>query len=127
VWDAINKLGASRIGHGVAALQDPDLLDYMAKNDIGVESCPTSNYQTATVTNTAQHPMKEFLAAGLAVTLSTDDPGVSAIDLAHEYDVAHTVVGLTKAQLQQIQKNGVEQAFLSRQEKSALFSQARLR
>ncbi|MFC3095620.1 adenosine deaminase [Alteromonas sediminis] len=121
IWKAINDLGAVRIGHGVAAIQDDKLMDYLAKHEIGIESCPTSNYQTATVQDTANHPMKAFLQRGIPVTLSTDDPGVSAIDLAHEYKVAKDVIGLTDAELAQIQKNGVEQAFLSQSEKKALY------
>jgi adenosine deaminase len=127
IWNAIKKLGASRIGHGVAAIKDQKLMQFMAEHRIGIESCPTSNYQTATVTDTANHPMKAFLEQGIEVTLSTDDPGVSAINLRHEYEVAHSVVGLSQAQLAKIQRFGVEQAFLSDKQKSALYEQARFK
>jgi adenosine deaminase len=127
IWNAIKKLGASRIGHGVAAINDQKLMQFMAEHRIGIESCPTSNYQTATVTDTANHPMKAFLEQGIEVTLSTDDPGVSAINLRHEYEVAHSVVGLSQAQLAKIQRFGVEQAFLSDKQKSALYEQARFK
>lgn len=120
IWNAINLLGATRIGHGVAAKDDPALMEYLVKHSIGIESCPTSNYQTGTVTNTAQHPMKQFLDAGLAVTLNTDDPAVSAINLADEYRVAHDEVGLNVTQLAQIQRHGLQQAFLSNAEKQAI-------
>ncbi len=124
IWNAIELLGAQRIGHGVAAQHDEKLMAYLAEHNIGIEACPTSNYQTATVVNTAEHPMKRFLDAGLAVTLNTDDPGVSAIDLAHEYRVAKSVIALTDIELDAIQRNAVEQAFLSASEKQALFTLA---
>ncbi|MCW8108132.1 adenosine deaminase [Alteromonas ponticola] len=120
IWNAIKLLGAQRIGHGVAAMDDPKLLAYLAENKIGIESCPTSNYQTTTMVDTANHPMKAFFERDIAVTLNTDDPGVSAIDLAHEYKVAYDVIGFSKTQLAQIQLNAVEQAFLSDEEKAKL-------
>lgn len=120
IWNAIELLGATRIGHGVAAASDDKLMDYMAKHQIAVESCPTSNYQTATVKDLRQHPMPLFLERGLLVTLNTDDPAVSNIDLANEYRVAHETLGLSQTQLGQVQQNGVTAAFLSDGDKQAL-------
>lgn len=117
---AINLLGAERIGHGVAAIQDASLMKMLADRQIPIESCPTSNYQTATVNDLSMHPMKTFVEQGICVTLNTDDPGVSAIDLAHEYKVANEVVGLSAKQLEQIQLNGLSAAFLSDSEKQAI-------
>ena len=108
----------------MAAKDDDRLLEYLVEHNIGVESCPTSNYQTATVVDTANHPMKAFLAAGIEVTLNTDDPGVSAIDIKDEYRVAKEVVQLTDEQLRQIQINGVNQSFISATEKQQLFEMA---
>ncbi|MFT6896893.1 MAG: adenosine deaminase, partial [Paraglaciecola sp.] len=121
IWQAINLLGAKRIGHGVAATQDPKLMAYMAKHAIAVESCPTSNYQTSTISNIGDHPMKLFIEQGMLVTLNTDDPGVSNIDLRHEYNVAHKILGLSPEALQQIQSNGVLAAFLPEPDKQALW------
>ncbi|MCC2615553.1 adenosine deaminase [Aestuariibacter halophilus] len=120
VWNAIELLGAQRIGHGVAAASDPALMAYMAKNDIAIESCPTSNYQTATVSDLTNHPMAKFIENGLCVTLNTDDPAVSNITLAGEYQVAHEVLGLSRETLHRVQRNGVTAAFLSAAEKQAL-------
>lgn len=117
---AINILGAQRIGHGVAAIQDAKLMQELAEQRIPIESCPTSNYQTATVANLAEHPMKAFLAAGMCVTLNTDDPGVSAIDLANEYRVAQEVIGLSQQDCDRLQHNSLEAAFLSQSEKQEL-------
>ncbi|MFQ3249723.1 MAG: adenosine deaminase [Glaciecola sp.] len=111
VWDAINLLGANRIGHGVAVSQDPQLMEYMRHNNIGIESCLTSNYQTGTWLDTANHPIKTFLEKGLSVSLNTDDPGISNIDIQHEYYVAGSVVNLTEQDLEQIQRNALNQRF----------------
>ncbi|GAB3035712.1 adenosine deaminase [Bowmanella dokdonensis] len=122
IWNAIEKLGATRIGHGVAATRDDRLMEYMAKHRIAVESCPTSNYQTATVKAIKDSPMPLFLERGLCVTLNTDDPAVSNINLENEYRVAKEIIGLNDAQLEQVQRNGVEAAFISDAERKALYA-----
>lgn len=122
IWNAIELLGATRIGHGVAAAQDQKLVEYLANHEIAIESCPTSNYQTATVTDLAEHPMKNFLESGVLVTLNTDDPAVSNIDLAHEYEVAKQVVGLTSDQLRQVQINTFEAGFIKSEQRSRILS-----
>ncbi|NLS13677.1 adenosine deaminase [Vibrio sp. SM6] len=119
-WQAIRELGATRIGHGVKAIHDPTLMDYLAKHHIGIESCLTSNVQTSTVASLATHPIKRFLEHGILVSLNTDDPGVEGIELPYEYQVAAPNAGLSEAQIRQIQINGLEMAFLSRSEKAAL-------
>lgn len=116
IWKAIEMLGATRIGHGVAAIQDPKLMEYMAKNQIAVESCPTSNYQTATVKDLQNHPMATFIENGMLVTLNTDDPAVSNITLPGEYQVATDTLGLSADTLRQVQENGLKAAFLSESE-----------
>ncbi|GAA0852481.1 adenosine deaminase [Aliiglaciecola litoralis] len=121
IWNAIYKLGATRIGHAVAASEDEKLMQYMAQNNIAIESCPTSNYQTATVKDLRKHPMPIFLKHDIIVTLATDDPAVSNIDIAHEYNLAHTTLGLSPSVLQQVQRNGVAAAFLSDIDKQAIF------
>jgi adenosine deaminase len=112
VWDAINLLGAQRIGHGVAVAQDRKLIDFMLKHDIGIESCLTSNYQTGTWIDIKNHPIRTFLECGLSVSLNTDDPGISDIDIKHEYCIASNTVSLTLKQIRQIQLNGYNQQFL---------------
>ncbi len=120
MWQAIKDLGATRIGHGVKAIQDPKLMDYLAKNKIGIESCLTSNIQTSTVESLETHPLKQFLEHGVLACLNTDDPAVEGIELPHEYEVAAPQAGLTQEQIRQAQINGLELAFLSEADKSAL-------
>jgi adenosine deaminase len=120
IWQAIRELGAARIGHAVTAAEDPALMDYMAEHAIGVETALTSNVQTTTVPGYGSHPARDFLERGMLVTLNTDDPGISAIDLRHEYEVAAPAAGLTPAQIRQAQANALEVAFLTAEERQAL-------
>lgn len=127
IWQAIKQLGATRIGHGVNAIQDPQLLDYLANHKIGIESCLTSNMQTSTVANLPNHPLKQFLNHGILATINTDDPAVEGIELKHEYEVAAPKAGLTPAEIYQAQQNGLAISFLSNLEKLELLEKVRSR
>lgn len=120
IWQAIRDLGAQRIGHGVMAIEDPALMNYLAEHRIGMESCLTSNIQTSTVASLAAHPLKQFLAHGIPATINTDDPAVEGIEIAYEYNVAAPAAGLTRAEIEQAQINGLDIAFLSEPEKAEL-------
>lgn len=120
MWQAIQELGATRIGHGMKAIHDPKLMDYLVENKIGIESCLTSNIQTSTVASLAEHPVKQFLEHGILACLNTDDPAVEGIELPYEYEVAAPQAGLSQEQIKQAQINGLELAFLSEAEKEAL-------
>ncbi len=120
VWDAIRLLGAERIGHGVRALDDPALADFLAENRIAIEANLTSNVHTSTVPDLASHPLRQMLAHGLLASINTDDPAVSAIDLPHEFEVAAPAAGLSRDQIRQAQINALKTAFLSEEEKGDL-------
>lgn len=120
VWQAINDLGATRIGHGVATIEDEKLMSYMVNNNIAIESCLTSNFQTGTVKNLRQHPLKAFLDYGIKACLNTDDPAVQGIEIKHEYDVAQQVLKLNDNEITQLQKNALEVCFLSDSDKKIL-------
>jgi adenosine deaminase len=120
VWDAVQLLGAERIGHGVRAIEDAALVDFLVEKRIGIEANLTSNVQTSTVANLASHPLRKMLERGLVASINTDDPGVSAIDLRHEFEVAAPAAGLSQQQIRQAQINALAMAFLSKEEKAAL-------
>lgn len=122
VWQALRDLKAERIGHAVHAMEDSALLDFLAEKRVGVECNLTSNVQTTTVADYASHPLRQFLEVGILATLNTDDPGISAIDLHYEYDVAAPAAGLTREQIHKAQKNSLEIAFLTEAEKQSLIS-----
>lgn len=112
VWDAIRLLGAERIGHGIRASEDPELLEFLLDRRIGLECCPTSNVQTSTVPDYASHPLKKFLEMGLLATINTDDPGISGIDLDYELNHAASAVGLSPELVAKAQANAAEIAFV---------------
>ncbi|MER5868178.1 adenosine deaminase [Streptomyces sp. NPDC002044] len=112
VWDAIRELGAERIGHGTSAARDPELLAYLAEHRIALEVCPTSNIATRAVTDLDLHPVKEMVAAGVLVTINSDDPPMFGSDLNNEYAVAARLLGLDERGLARLAKNAVEVSFL---------------
>ncbi|MBU9856123.1 adenosine deaminase [Rahnella bonaserana] len=120
IWQAIRELGAERIGHGVKAAQDPELMDFLAKHQIGIESCLTSNIQTSTVGSFEHHPLAVFLRHGVLASINTDDPAVQGIEIANEYNIAAPAAGLTQEEIRQAQKNGLTMAFLTEAEKQAI-------
>ncbi len=125
IWQAIRELGAERIGHGVKAVEDPALMDFLAEQGIGIESCLTSNIQTSTVAALDKHPLITFLDKGVLATINTDDPAVQGIDIIHEYQVAAPKAGLSAAHIRTAQENGLKIAFLSEAEKQALIAKVR--
>ncbi|MFD5143403.1 adenosine deaminase [Streptomyces sp. NPDC058401] len=112
IWDAIRDLGAERIGHGTSATQDPELLAYLAEHRIALEVCPTSNIATRAVATLDEHPVKEMVAAGVLVTINSDDPPMFGSDLNNEYAVAARLLDLDERGLAQLAKNAVEASFL---------------
>jgi adenosine deaminase len=120
VWAALQLLGAERIGHGVRAMEDAALVDFLAENRIGIEANLTSNVHTSTVPDLASHPLRRMLECGLLASINTDDPGVSAIDLPYEFEIAAPAAGLSRDQIRTAQANALETAFLSTIEKAKL-------
>ncbi|MFF8379167.1 adenosine deaminase [Streptomyces sp. NPDC015661] len=112
VWDAIRELGAERIGHGTSSAQDPALLAYLAEHRIALEVCPTSNIATRAVATLDEHPIRQFVDAGVLVTINSDDPPMFGTDLNNEYAVAARLLGLDERGVAALAKNAVEASFL---------------
>ncbi|MGI5403248.1 adenosine deaminase [Streptomyces sp. CA-135486] len=112
IWDALNELRAERIGHGTSATQDPKLLAHLAEHRIPLEVCPTSNIATRAVTDLDEHPIKEMVAAGVLVTINSDDPPMFGSDLNNEYAVAARLLRLDERGLADLAKNAVAASFL---------------
>ena len=122
VWQAL-KLGAKRIGHGVRAIEDADLVATLGEKKIPLETCFTSNLQTKAVKNAEKYPLQAFWEQGLAVTVNTDNMTVSGTDLVTEYRLLQKAFGLSEAALQQIAYNAADAAFLPDQQKETLKKQ----
>jgi len=112
VWDALNELGAERIGHGTSSAQDPALLAHLAERRIPLEVCPTSNIATRAVRSLDEHPIKEFAKAGVLITINSDDPPMFGTDLNNEYAVAARLLDLDERGVADLAKNAVEASFL---------------
>jgi adenosine deaminase len=107
VREAVDHLKARRIQHGVRAVEDPELLALLAARGICCDVCLTSNTFLTIYRDLASHPLPQMLAAGVPVTLSTDDPPFFGTDLNREYARAHTELGLSLATLWQLDLNGL--------------------
>ncbi|MFI5100343.1 MAG: adenosine deaminase [Actinomycetes bacterium] len=94
VADALDLLGAERIGHGIAAARDPDLMRRLAEQGVPLEVCPTSNVCTRSVPSLAEHPLPDLVAAGVTVTINSDDPPMFSTTLNNEYLVAARLLDL---------------------------------
>jgi aminodeoxyfutalosine deaminase len=118
IRESIELLGAERIGHGIAAINDPELMDLLAGRKIPLENCPASNIKTAALAKQLSredakiedHPLPKFLRHGIPVVLSTDDPAMFHTTLLGEYENA-TRMGLTEPELIQLVENGFQYAF----------------
>ncbi|MDE2491993.1 MAG: adenosine deaminase [Elusimicrobia bacterium] len=113
-------LGVDRIGHGVALRESPALRAEVRRRGIFVEANPTSNLRTGAVSSYAAHPLKSWREEGLAVAVSTDDPGVFGVDLNHEYEVLARELGFGPEDLLEVAWAGVESAFVPAAERRAL-------
>jgi adenosine deaminase/aminodeoxyfutalosine deaminase len=112
IWDAIRHLGAERIGHGIAAVRDPELLAYLAGTGTVLEVCPTSNVRTRSVPSLAEHPLPALVAAGVPVTINSDDPPMFSTTLTDEYLVAAGLLDLDEAGVADLARAGVRASFL---------------
>ena len=113
IWEAIEELGARRIGHGVAAAKDPELQALLKRDGICLEQCPTSNFITQCVNSFEAHPFPQLLRAGVPVCLNTDDPTVFASSMRGEIEIARNKMGLTEAEIELAWKNAEGASFFS--------------
>jgi adenosine deaminase len=111
VWDAIRLLGAERIGHGINAIRDPLLVAHLVERQIPLEICPTSNVCTRSVPSLAEHPLAELVAAGVPVSINSDDPPMFSTTLDHEYAVAAELLELDAAGVAGLARQAVHQSF----------------
>jgi len=121
IWGALN-LHAERIGHGLTAAQDPDLIEELAYRQIPVEICLTSNLRTGCCKSITDHPVKSYFDQGLMVTLNTDDPALFGTTLAREYQLAQETLGFTDEHLRELARNSFEASFLPAEKKLELLS-----
>ena len=120
IWDALEYLGAERIGHGTSATADPRLLAHLAEHRIPLEVCPTSNIATRVVDSYDTHPITEMIRAGVLVTINSDDPPMFGTTLNREYGIAADLLGLDRAGIAALAVNAVDASFLDPADKETL-------
>ncbi len=112
MWKSLETYKPRRIGHGIQAVHDPDLMRALKDRDVFLEVCPTSNWLTGQVPTTAAHPFPKLLAAGVPLTLNSDDPQLMGIDLVTEYAIAHKEWGLSVDELVRLNRESLRASFL---------------
>ncbi|MGN9913008.1 adenosine deaminase [Phytohabitans sp. LJ34] len=120
IWDAVRELGAERIGHGIAAAKDERLMAYLAEHRIPLEVCPTSNVRTRAVASLDEHPLPVLRAAGVPVTVNSDDPPMFGTTLNDEYAVAARLLDLDEAGVADLARDAVAASFMPAADKARI-------
>jgi aminodeoxyfutalosine deaminase len=110
VRQAVLELGVRRVQHGVRAVEDPEVLRLLAEREVCCDVCLTSNEYLTVYRELRTHPLRRMMAAGVPVTLGSDDPPFFGTDLVREYERARDELGLTLEELWQIDLNGLRYA-----------------
>jgi aminodeoxyfutalosine deaminase len=129
IWGALN-LKAERIGHGLTAAQDPELIEELAERQVPIEICVTSNVRTGCCADLSQHPVRRYFDQGLMLTLNSDDPAMFRTSLVEEYGLVQEHFGFTDEHLRELARNSFEASFLPAEKKVEflnLFDSATLR
>jgi adenosine deaminase/aminodeoxyfutalosine deaminase len=121
IWGALN-LGAERIGHGLTACQDPELMEVLATRQIPVEICITSNLRTGCCARVSEHPVRRYFDHGLMITLNSDDPEMFGTSLNQEYEIAQREFGFTDEHIREMARNSFEASFLPAEKKVQLLN-----
>lgn len=121
VRDAIEHLGADRIGHGLQIHRDPETMQLVRDNKICLELCPTSNWLTQAVRTVETHPFRKLLDFGITTTINSDDPGIFNITLNHEYDVLYEKLMLSEAQIVQCTEWAAQKSFIPAARRSTVW------
>jgi adenosine deaminase len=120
VWGAIRSLQAERIGHGVRAIEDPELVAYLVEHQVPLEINPSSNIRLGVYPDFGSHPLRQFWDAGVYVTVNSDDPPLFNTTLNQEYRLLIDAFGFGVKELEQVSLNALRASFLPDERKKAL-------
>ncbi len=112
VLGALDALGAERIGHGLNAWHDAELVARLARDQVPVEVCVTSNLRTGCLRSLSHHPLRKYFDAGVMVTLNSDDPAMFRTSLAREYQLAQDAFHFSDDELRSVAANSFRASFL---------------
>jgi len=118
IWGALN-LAAERIGHGLTAIEDRELMEELSTRQIPIEICLTSNLRTGCCAKLQDHPVRRYFDQGLMITLNSDDPAMFGLTLNQEYELAQKEFGFTDEHLRELARNSFEASFLPAEKKIA--------
>jgi adenosine deaminase/aminodeoxyfutalosine deaminase len=110
VWQALS-IGAERIGHGIRAIEDPDLVEELRRRRVPLEICVTSNVRTGAVSGFEAHPVRRLYDAGVPIVIDTDDPALFGCTPTGEYKLLVGRFGFCRAEVERLAQNGFEFAF----------------
>jgi adenosine deaminase len=122
VQAALDHIRPSRIGHGVRAIENPDLVKRIAAEGVVLECCPGSNIALKVFDRYAEHPFPALRDAGCKVTLNSDDPPYFWTTLKHEYDIAAEHFGMNDKELTAVTRTAIEAAFVDKKTKAQLLA-----
>ena len=125
VREAVELLGAERIGHGVRAIEDPSTVAFLEREGIALEICPTSNQHTGVIPDLAVHPLGALRDRGVRVTINTDDPGISNITLTDEYVTVVEQMAMPAKAVSEAILCAAQSSFLPAEERSLLVARFR--
>ena len=123
VWQALNLLGVSRIDHGIRSLEDPALVEHLVSKQIPLTVCPFSNVRLRVVDRLEDHPLPAMLAAGLAVTINSDDPAYFGGYIEDNFAALQQTFRFGAAELATLARNGVNAAFLTDAQRAPLLAE----
>lgn len=118
----IEKLGVERIGHGLRAYEDPDLVTLLRQRQIPLEMCVISNSRTGVCPSIKDHPIKDYFGQGLLVTVNSDDPTMFNATLTDEYLALARDLDFTLDGVKRVALNGIDASFMQEEGKAALKS-----
>lgn len=123
IWQALELLKVSRIDHGVRCLEDLQLVKYLAEHQIPLTVCPLSNVKLRVFDTMANHNLKQLLAAGLCVTLNSDDPAYFGGYVAENFQEVLAALKLTQQEIYQLARNSFQASFLTPEEKQLFLNE----
>ncbi len=120
IWTSLYQLGAQRIGHGIRAVEDAELLAYLREKQITLEVCPSSNLRLGLSSSLASHPVRQLLDSKVPITINSDDPLLLGTDISRELFAVATALSLSAAQVTDLLATAARAAFLSTPERADL-------
>jgi adenosine deaminase len=123
VWTVVRELGVERVGHGVRAHEDPELMSWLKERQVPLEMCVSSNVMTGVCSRVEEHPIRDYFEQGLMVTVNSDDPTMFNTSITQEYLTLIQKLQFTATDLKRVGMNGIAASFMSDTDKDVMRTQ----